>query len=338
MSLPTRLSYAFIALLIIAAGWLKLATPLVTVLFCFFALHVLSFGGRKWLAVSLFLILLTGAGVGFYFFVKHSYKAIPEITAQTIPVVLEWTEKKGIELPFTDYASLRALAINTVKNEFDGIRKYAGVALIQFAAVLIGIVVAVSLFINSRFDLATDQPAQINNLYTLTARQIAERFGTFYESFATVMGAQIVISAINTLLTAGFLFWNHLPYAKVLVGITFLCGLLPIIGNIISNTLIVGVAFTISPKMALFALIFLVVLHKTEYFLNSKIIGDRIQNPMWLTLIGLVLGEKLMGIPGMILAPVILNYIKVEAKRNRVAKQGGSERIVASEPAPDPLS
>jgi predicted PurR-regulated permease PerM len=69
--------------------------------------------------------------------------------------------------------------------------------------------------------------------------------------------------------------------------------------------------------MALTALIFLVVIHKLEYFLNSKIIGDRIKNPMWLTLIALVIGEKLMGIPGMILAPVVLHYIKVEASRNK---------------------
>jgi predicted PurR-regulated permease PerM len=39
---------------------------------------------------------------------------------------------------------------------------------------------------------------------------------------------------------------------------------------------------------------------------------------MWLTLIGIVLGEKLMGIPGMILAPVVLHYIKVEASRKKV--------------------
>jgi predicted PurR-regulated permease PerM len=99
---------------------------------------------------------------------------------------------------------------------------------------------------------------------------------------------------------------------------TFLCGLLPIVGNVISNTLIVFVGFTISPRMALLALIFLMVIHKLEYFLNSKIVGDRIKNPMWLTLIGLVLGEKLMGVPGMILAPVVLHYIKVEASRNTV--------------------
>jgi len=34
-------------------------------------------------------------------------------------------------------------------------------------------------------------------------------------------------------------------------------------------------------------------------------------------LIGLVVGERLAGIPGMILAPVMLHYIKVEASAYR---------------------
>jgi predicted PurR-regulated permease PerM len=38
---------------------------------------------------------------------------------------------------------------------------------------------------------------------------------------------------------------------------------------------------------------------------------------MWLTLIGLVLGERLMGISGMVLAPVVLYYIKIEMSRYR---------------------
>ena len=102
----------------------------------------------------------------------------------------------------------------------------------------------------------------------------------------------------------------------VIAGLTFVFGLMPIIGNLISNTIIVSVGLTISPHMAVWALVFLVSIHKLEFFLNSKIIGSRIKNPMWLTLLGLLLGEKLMGIPGMILAPVLLHYIKVEASNS----------------------
>ena len=97
-----------------------------------------------------------------------------------------------------------------------------------------------------------------------------------------------------------------------MIVLTFLCGLVPIIGNLISNTMILCLALTISIKLALGALVFLVVIHKLEYFLNSKIIGQWIRNPVWLTLIGLVIGERLMGIPGLVLAPVVLNYVRVE--------------------------
>jgi predicted PurR-regulated permease PerM len=152
-------------------------------------------------------------------------------------------------------------------------------------------------------------------VYAAVIAEMRDRARTFFAGFAQVIGAQITISAINTILSAVFLVWNGYAYAPVIIGVTFLCGLLPIIGNLLSNTLIIGVSFTMSPHMALLALVFLVVVHKLEYFLNSKIIGARIKNPMWLTLIGLVLGERLMGIPGIIIAPVVLHYIKEESSR-----------------------
>ncbi len=87
-------------------------------------------------------------------------------------------------------------------------------------------------------------------------RELAERFKTFFQSFTKVIGAQIIISTINTGLTAVFLVLNGYPFAAVLIVLTFLCGLLPIIGNLISNTLIVGVGFTVSPQTALVAMSF----------------------------------------------------------------------------------
>src|SRR5256885_12196438 len=133
------------------------------------------------------------------------------------------------------------------------------------------------------------------------------------------MGAQLTISLINTMLTAIFVLGVRLPHAPLVIAITFLCGLVPIIGNLVSNTIIVFVALTVSLKLAISALVFLVLIHKLEYFLNSKIIGDRIRNPGWLTLIALIIGERLMGIPGLILAPVVLNYLRVEMLTVEVA-------------------
>jgi predicted PurR-regulated permease PerM len=177
---------------------------------------------------------------------------------------------------------------------------------------LIAIVAAASLFLKTGLDPHRNTHALKNNLYSICCDEVSTRFRDFYRSFATVMGAQITISLINTTLTAMFVFAVRLPYGPLVIAITFLCGLVPIVGNLVSNTVIVFIALTVSLKLAIGALVFLVVIHKLEYFLNSKIIGERIRNPVWLTLIALVIGERLMGIPGLILAPVVLNYLRVE--------------------------
>lgn len=332
MTRAARFSYFFIVAVIVLAGATHMATPLVTVFFSFFALRMLNFGGRKWLSVALFLVVVAGALYGIGFLVKQAVTALPKIAEESIPAIIAYAQNHGIELPFTDLESLKATTVDVVKDEFLFVGNFARAATKQLVFLLIGIVVAVSLFLNPQVE---KYPVQSKgpNLFTAITDEIKIRFRLFYESFETVMGAQILISAVNTLLTAIFVAAISLKHAALVVGLTFLCGLLPIVGNLISNSVIVGIAFTISPRIAIAALVFLVALHKLEYFLNSKIIGDRIKNPMWLTLLALVIGERIMGIPGMILAPVVLNYIKVEASRlppldGAFAKNTDSEAVV----------
>ncbi len=319
MTNSARISYVLMALLFVLIAWLHVGTLLLTVLFGYFALRFFSFNRSKLLGAALYLIAVVAIGYGLFHFSRQAYQTLPKIAAATIPAVVNFAERKGIELPFTDYASFKTLALQEVNDRIANVGRYAREATLQLAMLIIGLVVALSFFINAKWEVEDDPDVMKGSLYSTVVRELVVRFGTFYGSFARVIGAQIVISFINTALTAIFLIWNGFPYATVVIILTFLCGLLPIIGNLISNTLIVGVAFSMpnGPRMALIALIFLVVIHKLEYFLNSKIIGDRIKNPMWLTLIGIVIGEKLMGVPGMILAPVVLHYIKVEASRNK---------------------
>ena len=320
MARPARVSFALIVATLLLVGWLRLATPLLAVLFSFFFLQKLQFTRNKWPAVGLFAIVLLAIAYGLAHFINNAIEAIPKIADDTIPRVIAWAENNNIQLPFTDYQSLRDFAIEAVKEQAGQLRNFANFAkgaTAQFVFLIIGAVVAASMFLDGRMDLERGRHAVPNNMYSLTCDEIVQRFKTFYQSFATVMGAQILISTINTALTSIFIFSVRLPYAPVVLGVTFLCGLLPVVGNLFSNTVIVGIAFTISPQMSLAALAFLVVIHKLEYFLNSKIIGDRIKNPVWLTLLGLILGERLMGLPGMVLAPVVLHYIKVEASRIR---------------------
>lgn len=314
MNQPIRISYLFVLGLLVLVAVMHMTVPLIAVLFAFFALNRLSFG-QRWVGVVLFLVMMVGVASGLYFFAKQAVVALPKIANESIPRIIDYAESLGWELPFTDTKSLRTLMMTKVQTQFAQVGGYVRVFAVEAVSIVIGVVVAISLFMTRKLDLGSHPGAEEGNLYTATGQAVIERFTTFYHSFATVMGAQILISMINTALTSVFLIWNGYPHLLVIVVLTFLLGMLPILGNLLSNALIIGVGFTVSHRTAFLALLFLVAIHKFEYFLNSKIIGDRIRNPMWLTLLGLVLGERLMGIPGMILAPVLLHYVKAETSR-----------------------
>jgi predicted PurR-regulated permease PerM len=330
MDKPKRISYLFILAAIVLSAWLHAAALLLSALFSYLALAKLRLGKRlgKWLAVLLFLLLLSGIGWGVVCFVEQAVFVLPKIVHDAVAAIVEWADDLGISLPFTDYAGLKTLTFDTLKHEgryWGGVARLARESATQLLYLIVGCVVALSLFFGARLELAGEEHAVRNNLYSRCCEEVAKRFQVFYASFATVMGAQVVISAVNTVLSAIFMFAVGLPYVAVVVGVTFLCGLLPIVGNVLSNAVIVCIALTVSPGKALLALIYLVGIHKLEYFLNSKIVGGRIRNPLWLTLLALVVGERLAGVPGMILAPVVLYYVKVET-----AKVDVGERSVES--------
>src|SRR4051812_250424 len=336
MSKQKRWSYVVLAVTLVVIGFLQLGAPFLALLFSYFALTKLARRiPNKWLTLAIFIIVVVAIGYAAAHFTRAAVNALPTIADNSIPSAIAWAEAHDLNLPFTDFEGMKAHAMTTIKDQAKYLGDFANFARhasTTFVFIIIAIVCAVSMFFNGQLDLSRESHKVRNNLFSVLSDEITARFTDFYRSFATVIGAQMTISAINTVLTAIFVFSIGLPYAPVVVGLTFLCGLFPIVGNILSNTVIVFVAFLVSGKMAVMALIFLVVVHKLEYFLNSKIIGARIRNPIWLTLIGLIIGEKLMGVPGMILSPVVLNYLRVEMCKVEVAPNAVRDQQPVIEP------
>lgn len=137
-------------------------------------------------------------------------------------------------------------------------------------------------------------------------------------SFRNIVFAQVRIAAINAVLTGIYLVvilplaGVHLPLTKSMIAITFVAGLLPVVGNLISNTVLVVVGLSHSLYIALASLLFLIVIHKLEYFLNAKIIGSHINAHVWELLTAMLAMEALFGVPGVIAAPVLYAYAKCE--------------------------
>lgn len=150
------------------------------------------------------------------------------------------------------------------------------------------------------------------------ARELTTRAANLSSAFRRVVFAQVRISLLNTLFTAIYLvlllplFDVHLPLRKTLIVLTFVVGLVPVLGNLVSNTFIVIVSLSNSGEVAIASLLFLVVIHKLEYFLNARIIGRRIQARAWELLVAIVAMEAAFGIAGVVAAPVYYCFAKDE--------------------------
>jgi predicted PurR-regulated permease PerM len=271
-----------------------------------------------WLVVALLAILVVGfftlaiaAGVDFLtskngnpsaFFerltplIERAHAQLPQFIVDRLP---------------DDSADMRTAVMDWLGEHTAQVQVAGKQAVRVVVQLIIGIVLGVLLALHGAHDRPPGGPLSV----ALNARA-----AHLVHAFRDVVFAQIKISALNTLLTGGFLliglplFGVTLPLAKTLVVLTFVVGLLPVIGNLISNTLIFVVALSHSLFVAIAALAFLVVIHKLEYFLSARLLGMRIQAFAWELLIAMLVMETLFGTAGLIAAPIYYAYVKRELR------------------------
>ncbi|QNV69218.1 hypothetical protein RPN52_25870 [Pseudomonas putida] len=182
----------------------------------------------------------------------------------------------------------------------------------MFVTMLIGMILGAIIALQRIPDISRRKPL---------AAALFERLSLLVKAFRNIVFAQIKISLLNTIFTGIFLavvmplFDVHLPLTKTLIVLTFLLGLLPVIGNLMSNTLITIVGLSLSIWVAAAALGYLVVIHKIEYFLNARIVGGQISAKAWELLLAMLVFEAAFGLPGVVAGPIYYAYLKSELKR-----------------------
>lgn len=149
---------------------------------------------------------------------------------------------------------------------------------------------------------------------------LRSRLRSLSTAFDKVVFAQVKISGLNAILTGIYLlvalpfFDIHLPMATLLVLLTFAVGMLPVVGNLISNTVIVVISLGVSFGVGATSLLFLVLIHKAEYFMNARIVGHEVQATAWELLAAMLVMEAAFGIGGLVAAPVVYAWLKAEVK------------------------
>jgi predicted PurR-regulated permease PerM len=287
----------------------------------FFARHLPQRSARP---LALILVTLLGGGaIGggvtlLVSFGRHHAGRIPALMTRMADVLQStraWLGDFGQDLipeVIGDADTLRIAMIGWLKLHAEGIRGFGGSFSMALVHILMGILLAVLVF----FRHVRHSTAPKGEL----AQALVDQVDRFTHAFGQIASAQIKISAVNTALTAIYLlgvlplFGRRLPFSTTIVMVTFICGLIPVLGNLISNTVIVILSMGISPGTAIGSLVFLVLIHKLEYLTNSRIVGGETNSQAWEILLAILLGETAFGVSGVVMAPIIYAYVKRELR------------------------
>ncbi len=308
---------------------LHLVPALFAALITYSAARGLARALRRWkpslhhaegLALAVILLLLTAViagatewgvqarahGFGMEAVLQHATTTLEKLRS-TLPPAIAQHLPESIE-------ALRETTTDWLREHTPQVRSAGGQAALLLGHVLAGMIIGAMLVL--QIPVQAPQPAA-----SPLGGALRQRFDELVESFGAIVFAQLRISAINTALTGVFLLGvlpligAPLPLAGTLLAATFLAGLIPVVGNLVSNALIVVVALSQSLGIAGLALAWLVIIHKLEYFLNAHIIGSRIRSQAWELILVLLVLEATFGLAGLISAPVIYAQWKSTMQR-----------------------
>ena len=167
--------------------------------------------------------------------------ALPRGAGETADVVTHWLRTHALE-----------------------VERFGRQTLVAIGHTLAGVVVGILLALHLQRPRTEATPCR-----PLT-RALAQRAKRFAAVFRRVVFAQMRISAINALLTGVYLAiilplcGIHLPLVKTMIVVTLFVGMVPVLGNLVSNSIIFVVSLAHSPGVALASLLFLIVIHKFE--------------------------------------------------------------------------
>ncbi len=316
------------AILLVFVVYSHLLPALLAGLLMYELVHLLAarinlrrFGGRpaKIVAVallaSLMATLITLATIGLMSFFHSDTSKLPTLL-QKMAVIIEgsrtmlpeWlveklpTSAEGIQIAAVELLRTHASTVQTAGKEM-------GRTLVH---VLIGLIIGAMISLRE---------VTAQHRYGPLSGALAERVRLLGDAFRRIVFAQVRIAALNAFFTAIYLvvilplLGVNLPLTKTLIIITFLAGLLPVVGNLISNSVIVVVSLGHSLQIAVASLLFLIIIHKLEYFLNARIIGTQIRSQAWELLLAMLAMEAAFGIMGVVAAPIYYAYLKSELVR-----------------------
>ena len=311
----TRLaSYLIFAAIAAAAVYLRAGSMLLAGLFSYLILDVAhrrlkplaSQKLTRWATLVVFAVAATALSLTFASFFKLAISKAPDLIDRVLPKINDFASAHGISIPIGTADDITPAVLDALKAHAGALTQAGSILTKDFLRILVSVIVAVLCF------LSPGLPRSAQSLADALAIELDARVGAFMKSFELVMGAQFLVSAINTVLIAVFAFAAGLHSPQFVILATFVLGVIPVAGLIAANIIVLAASLAVSLKTLVAAGIFLFIIHHFISLLTGRLIGVRMRLPMWQVVLGLLVGEMVMGIAGMLLAPAVLHYIREE--------------------------
>lgn len=233
----------------------------------------------------------------------------PLMAAELNKVLSTASWAKSLNLPTLDSNSVQATVKEHLKGHMGSVLTFTGLGLKSIFLLVLSLIAGFSVLsqILSYKKSAIEQAPLVQAL--------KHQAVLFQDCFSNFMTAQAYVALWNTFCTSVFIFGVlpaldvDLPFKVLLVSMTFLFSFIPALGNIVCNSLMAVVCAANGPFIAVLAVVYLIVAHKAEYLINAHFLGRLQSVSVAEILLGLVVGETLFGLFGLVLIPIVYLYL-----------------------------
>lgn len=291
----------------------NLGQMVLAILFTVFILNFSETISKKYIGDNLFgkifsfifsLAMISIISYSLYRSVHFMWMDLNILIDQSEELIINQLKVLGFSESITTISDTYSIVFDYLKSNLNVLTFSAGLILKVLLGVILGI-----LFYFSK--IATDEN---DNAWNLIMGKIRSQAKVMFNSFNDIMIIQVSISIMNTIIISIFalviteyIYGAFLPYWYVVIPLTAIISLIPVVGNIMLNFLLLLSTIQISPIYAAVGIGMFLVMHKLEFLIIGSQMEQKIGVSLVIVLISMILGESLFhSMSGMFLGLIIL--------------------------------
>lgn len=262
---------------------------------------------KKILSSTISIITISLIIVSFYYAITFMTKDLIELTNKSQNSIIDNLSFLGIH----NINELYNKVIEYINNNIIVVTSSAIVIFKVFIGTILGFVFYFS---------TLEYRENVENLEVAVINDLIKYGNKIFISFKNIIEVQLIVSILNTLiislLSFGFyLSGEALPFWYLIIPMTTILSLIPVVGNILINFMLVLCTLQISIIYAIIGVGSFLVAHKLELIVIGKKIKQKINISFILVLLSMLIGELLFhSMSGMLLGMVIMLSLSLVAR------------------------